>query len=197
MQQSHPFQEEMMRKTKGWTGLRSAVIALGLVAWTATGAMASQLANSTLSYTTSGQVDHDDRRDGHERDQLRSPAQRQLGRPQLGSRPMRAWATSSSLRWPPARSTTYKNTPFQISFLPASYNSDTTVSNDAPVVLTGHPQRRREREPRPRPFRRPSIQSPTARSRWAMPVRASSPCRPVRCFWLLRPPTRARPPRKG
>ncbi len=34
-------------------------------------------------------------------------------------------------------STSYDNTPFKISFLPASYNNDTTVSKDAPVVLTG------------------------------------------------------------
>src|SRR5271157_3765790 len=51
MKQSHPFQEEMMHRIQGWTGLRAAVIALGLVAWTATGAMAAP-----LSYTTSGQV---------------------------------------------------------------------------------------------------------------------------------------------
>ena len=41
-----------MHRIQGWTGLRAAVIALGLVAWTATGATASP-----LSYTTSGQVD--------------------------------------------------------------------------------------------------------------------------------------------
>ena len=29
-----------MHRIQGWTGLRAAVIALGLVAWTATGAMA-------------------------------------------------------------------------------------------------------------------------------------------------------------
>ncbi len=41
-----------MHRIQGWTGLRAAVIALGLVAWTATGATASP-----LGYTTSGQVD--------------------------------------------------------------------------------------------------------------------------------------------
>ena len=41
-----------MHRIQGWTGLRAAVIALGLVAWTATGATAAP-----LSYTTSGQVD--------------------------------------------------------------------------------------------------------------------------------------------
>jgi hypothetical protein len=39
----------MMRMTKGWTGLRTAVIALGLVAWTATGANAAPI---TLNYQT-------------------------------------------------------------------------------------------------------------------------------------------------
>ncbi len=43
-----------MRKTEGWPRLRTAVIALGLIAWTATGAMASP-----LSYTTSGQINTD------------------------------------------------------------------------------------------------------------------------------------------
>ena len=43
MRQSHPFREEIMRKTEGWPGLRTAVIALGLVRWTATGAMAAPL----------------------------------------------------------------------------------------------------------------------------------------------------------
>ena len=41
-----------MRRTRGWTGLRTAVIALGLVAWTATGAQAAR-----LNYNVSGQID--------------------------------------------------------------------------------------------------------------------------------------------
>jgi hypothetical protein len=48
----HAFQEETMRKIKGWTGLRSAVIALGLVAGTATGAEAA-----VLTYQTSTTMD--------------------------------------------------------------------------------------------------------------------------------------------
>ena len=38
-----------MRMTKGWTGLRTAVIALGLVAWTATGANAAALTYQTVT----------------------------------------------------------------------------------------------------------------------------------------------------
>jgi len=42
-----------MRQIKGWTGLRTAVIALGLVAWTATGAKADPV----MTYGTSGQIE--------------------------------------------------------------------------------------------------------------------------------------------
>ena len=42
-----------MRQIKGWTGLRTAVIALGLVAWTATGAKADPI----MTYSTAGQID--------------------------------------------------------------------------------------------------------------------------------------------
>ena len=39
----HLFQEEMMRMTQGWTGLRTAVIALGLFACASTGAKADSI----------------------------------------------------------------------------------------------------------------------------------------------------------
>jgi len=42
-----------MHMTQGWTGLRTAVIALGILAWTATGAKADAL----LTYSTAGSVD--------------------------------------------------------------------------------------------------------------------------------------------
>jgi len=131
MRQSHPFQEEIMRKTKGWPGLRTAVIALGLVAWTATGAMAAP-----LSYSTSGQVDPTNGVTGtnvisfvplsNSNSVDMSSGQTNVG---LGNFVISPLATSSS--------TTYTNTPFKISFLPASYNGDTAVNKDAPVVLTG------------------------------------------------------------
>lgn len=125
-----------MRNSKGWTGLRSAVIALGLVAWTATGAMAAQLAKSTLSYTTSGQIDPTTGVTGtnvisyvplHSGNSVNlHSGQTNAG---LGNFVVSPLADGVE--------TVYKNTPFQISFLPASFNDDTTVSNDAPVVLTG------------------------------------------------------------
>ena len=50
---------------------------------------------------------------------------------------MRAWGTSSSRRWPTASTTTYTNTPIQISFLPAVLWLNVDVSSDAPVVISG------------------------------------------------------------
>ena len=125
-----------MRKTKGWTGLRSAVIALGLVAWTATGAMASAISSQTLSYTTSGQVDTTT---GVTGTNVISYVPLQTG----NSIDLSSGQTNAGLGnfvispLAAGKSTTYMNTPFQISFLPASYNSDKSVSTDTPVVLTG------------------------------------------------------------
>jgi hypothetical protein len=120
----------MMHKIQGWTGLRAAVIALGLVAWTATGATAAP-----LSYTTSGQVDtttgvtgtnvisYVPLSTGNNVDL--SSGQTNVG---LGNFVISPLAGGVS--------TTYSNTPVQISFLPASYGS-TSVATDAPVVVSG------------------------------------------------------------
>lgn len=119
-----------MHKIQGWTGLRAAVIALGLVAWTATGAMAAP-----LSYTTSGQVDtttgvtgtnvvsYVPLSTGNSVDL--STGQTNLGLGNFVITPLSSGVT-----------TTYSNTPVQISFLPASYGS-TSVGTDAPVVVHG------------------------------------------------------------
>ena len=106
-----------MHRIQGWTGLRAAVIALGLVAWTATGATAAP-----LSYTTSGQVDTTTGvtgtnvvsfvplSSGNSVDL--STGQTNAGLGNFVISPLADGVT-----------TTYTNTPFQISFLPASYGS--------------------------------------------------------------------------
>ena len=127
-----------MHKIQGWTGLRATVIALGLVAWTATGAKAAAISATTnpLSYTTSGQVDtttgvagtnvisYVPLSSGNSVDL--STGQTNAG---LGNFVISPLATGVT--------TTYANTPFQISFLPASYGSDTKVASDTPVVASG------------------------------------------------------------
>ena len=119
-----------MHRIQGWTGLRAAVIALGLVAWTATGATASPLA-----YTTSGQV---------------TPTTGVSGTNVVSFVPLSSGnsvglstgQTNASLGnfvispLADGATTTYSNTPFQINFQPQSYGS-TPVSNDTPVVVSG------------------------------------------------------------
>ena len=102
-----------MHRIQGWTGLRAAVIALGLVAWTATGATASP-----LGYTTSGQVTPTTGvtgtnvvsfvplSSGNSVDLSTGQTNASLGNFIIS--PLAAGAT-----------TTYSNTPIQISFLPS------------------------------------------------------------------------------
>jgi len=123
-----------MHRIQGWTGLRAAVIALGLVAWTATGATAAP-----LTYTTSGQVDTTTGVSGTNVISF-VPSLAPLS--SKNSVDLSTGQTNASLGnfviapLGPDVSTTYKNTNFQISFLPASYGS-TSVTSDAPVVLSG------------------------------------------------------------
>ena len=115
MEQSHPFQEEMMHRIQGWTGLRAAVIALGLVAWTATGATAAP-----LSYTTSGQVNTTTGVTGTNVISFVPLEQQEFGRPQHGPNECKP-GELRRLAPGAGRIDNLQNTPFQISFLPASY----------------------------------------------------------------------------
>src|SRR5271157_4955041 len=120
----------MMHMIQGWTGLRAAVIALGLVAWTATGATAAP-----LFYTTSGQVtpttgvtgtnvvSFDPLSSGNSVDLSTGKSNVSLGNFVIASPGTGA-------------TTNYDMTPFQISFLPAAYGS-TPISSDPPVVISG------------------------------------------------------------
>jgi hypothetical protein len=130
MQQSHPFQEEMMHRIQGWTGLRAAVIALGLVAWTATGATASP-----LDYTTSGQVDTTTGVTGTNVVSFvplssGNSVDLSTGQTNVGLGNFQISALGSGV------TTTYSNTPIQISFQPQSYGS-TPISSDPAVVISG------------------------------------------------------------
>ncbi|MGZ3336522.1 MAG: PEP-CTERM sorting domain-containing protein, partial [Isosphaeraceae bacterium] len=120
----------MMHRIQGWTGLRAAVIALGLVAWTATGATAAP-----LSYTTSGQVDTTNGVSGTNvvsfvplssgNSVNLSTGQTNVG---LGNFVISPLADNAT--------TTYDHTPIQISFQPQSYDGK-SISSNAPVVVSG------------------------------------------------------------
>jgi len=140
MQQSHPFQEEMMHRIQGWTGLRAAVIALGLVAWTATGATASP-----LSYTTSGQVDTTSGVSSSTGGTPDNTADNVVSFVPLisgNSVDLSTGSTNASLgsfviqALGEGKTTTYNDTNFRINFQPVSYNG-TSISSDAPVVVSG------------------------------------------------------------
>ena len=119
-----------MHRIQGWTGLRAAVIALGLVAWTATGATASP-----LGYTTSGQVDTTTGVTGTNVVSFvplssGNSVDLSTGQTNVGLGNFQISALGSGV------TTTYQNTPIQISFQPQSY-AGTSISSDAPVVVSG------------------------------------------------------------
>jgi hypothetical protein len=129
----------MMHKTQGWTGLRNAVIAMGLVAWTATGATAAPISEARLNYTTSGQIDTTTGVSGGTNVISYVPLS------QSGQNLVDLSGGTSNVGFghftisplPPGTSTTYNNTPFQISVLPESFNGSTDVANSAPILMTG------------------------------------------------------------
>jgi hypothetical protein len=125
--QSHPFQEEMMRMTKGWTELRTAVIALGLVAWTATGANAAVLKYQTVTSMEHGGV---------------TGANVINFIPTTGSVDLSGGSSNASLGkfvvapLSAGESTTYDHTSFHITFLPQSLGG-VTASTANPLEFSG------------------------------------------------------------
>ena len=116
-----------MHKNKGWTGLRTAVIALGLVAWTATGATAAPI----LHYSTAVQFDSKGITGPNVVSFL--PASNQgfevTGKDNFALGTFQLAPSSTG-------TTTYNNTPFSVTLIPQALDS-TTLSNTAPIVLTG------------------------------------------------------------
>jgi hypothetical protein len=117
----------MMHKTKGWTGLRTAVIALGLVAWTATGANAAVLKYQTVTSMGPGGI---------------QGANVINFIPTTGSVDLSGGASNASLGkfvvapLPTSQTTTYTNTPFNITFLPQSMDG-LSASAVNPIVFSG------------------------------------------------------------
>ena len=125
-----------MRMTQGWTGLRTAVVALGLVACAQTGANAAAIStnDSILGYSTAGSIDTTTTADGVSgtnvisfvpitNSQVSATSNVPLGYFQVAAEPT-------------GQSTTYTNTPFSINFIPATIAGDTPTSS-SPVTITG------------------------------------------------------------
>jgi len=114
----------MMRMTQGWSRLRTAVIALGLIAWTSTGAKADPIAN-LLDYSTAGSVISNTGVTGN--NVISYIPVTNVSISPSSNLPLGSFQVAGL---PAGQSTTYENTPFSITFSPSSYNN---------VALTGNP----------------------------------------------------------
>jgi hypothetical protein len=121
-----------MRMTQGWTGLRTAVIALGIIAWTTTGVKADAM----LSYSTAGAIGAPTGLTGA--NVISFDQAQAIGSP-LPSVDINSNLTLGSfvVGTPAAGTTsTYDQTPFNITFIPATYNG-TPVSEQNAVTISG------------------------------------------------------------
>jgi len=124
-----------MHMTKGWSRLRTAVIALSLFAWTTTGVKAAPVPN-LLDYSTAGLVLGPTGISGT--NVISFVPVGTTNNPYVevdpnSNVPLGSFQVSPL---PAGQSTTYNNTPFQISFIPSSYGGS-TLTNVTPVMLTG------------------------------------------------------------
>jgi hypothetical protein len=127
----------MMRMTQGWTGLRTAVVALGLFAGASTGANA----DSILSYSTAGSIDASVSNDGVTGANvisfvpITSASVDANSNVSLGFFQVAAESGSAS--------TTYNNTPFSITYVPGSIDGNAitgqaaTITGDLNGTVTG------------------------------------------------------------
>ena len=115
----HPFQEEMMRMTQGWTGLRTAVIALGLFACASTGANADSI--SGVRHRRIDRCHHASRR-GYRRecDQL-CPDHQPLQSMRNSNISLGYFQVAAQAA---GQSTTYTNTPFSITYVPGTVDGN-------------------------------------------------------------------------
>jgi len=119
-----------MRMTQGWTRLRTAVIALGLIACTSTGAKA----DSILGYSTAGSIDTTLTTDGVSGTNVISFVPITNAQVDATSNIPLGYFQVAAL--PTGQSTTYTNTPFSITFVPSSLNG-TTLTSPGSVEITG------------------------------------------------------------
>jgi hypothetical protein len=118
----------MMRMTQGWTGLRTAVIALGLSACASTGANA----DSILGYNTAGSIDASLSSDGVTGANVISFVP--ITSSQVDANSNISLGFFQVAGQAAGQSTTYNNTPFSITYVPGTI--DGNAVNDS-VTITG------------------------------------------------------------
>ncbi len=121
-----------MRMTRGWTGLRLAAIALGLLAWNNPRAQADATtgtASNLLEYSVAGQID----KSGITGSNVISyvPVQNAMIDP-TSNLPLGAFQVAPL---PVGQTTTYNNTPFSLTIDPTGFNG--TTLNQTPLTVTG------------------------------------------------------------
>jgi hypothetical protein len=121
----------MMHMTRGWTGFRTAVLALGLLAWSATHAAADTLTqDNILNFSTSGAIGTT----GITGSNVISFVPVQDATVDTSSNLSLGYFQVAGLS--PGQSTKYHDTPFTLTIVPSNFNS--TAINDAPITITGH-----------------------------------------------------------
>jgi hypothetical protein len=119
----------MMRMTQGWNGLRFAVIALGLIAWTTTGAKADAISN-LLEYSTAGSVDTSVGVTGPNVISYVPITNAQIDA--TSNLPLGSFQVAGVA----GQTTTYANTPFSVTFVPSQYGG-TALNNSSEVTVSG------------------------------------------------------------
>lgn len=121
-----------MHMTRGWTGFRTAVIALGLLVWSAPHAAADALSqqDNILQYSTSGAVGTT----GITGSNVISFVPVQNAMVDTSSNISLGYFQVAGLA--SGQSTKYNDTPVTLTLVPSGFNS-TSVS-DTPITITGH-----------------------------------------------------------
>jgi hypothetical protein len=120
----------MMRMKERWTRLRTAFLALGLVAWTTAGAKADPISN-LLQYSTAGSVDTSMGVTGANVISYIPVTNASID--PSSNLPLGSFQVAAL---PDGQTTTYNNTPFSITLVPAAFNN-TPLQNVNPVTVSG------------------------------------------------------------
>jgi PEP-CTERM motif len=120
----------MMRMTQGRTGLRSAVVAVGLLAWSTTGAKADAISN-LLDYSTAGSIDTSIGVTG--KNVISYVPITNASIDPTSNIPLGEFQVAAL---PAGQTTTYDKTPFSITFAPSTYNNIALTGN-TPITVTG------------------------------------------------------------
>jgi len=125
-------QEKRMRKTNGWTALRTAAIALGLCTWAANAVEAAPVksASTFIDYSTTGSVS------------LTGVTGKNVVSFKVAGGAFTAPSTFSLGEFlvnglAEGESTTYDNTPFSITYLTQMVDHGAPTPNETPITLTG------------------------------------------------------------